>query len=82
MKKIKKLLVIVLSMVMLFGGVLTVNAATLRNNWCCPGAADKHIYSGEHTCIHNPHYLHPYSLYYCFGCNEQKDVCEFRDVYN
>lgn len=77
MIKIKNIIIVVLSMVMLFGSVLTVNAATLRNNWCCPGAADRVIWEGLHTCKGSEE-VHTYRAWECMACGNILDyTCKY-----
>lgn len=73
MKNHKKITILILACIMLFGSTISVNASELMpmNGWCCPGAADKQIEYGMH--IHDGYDLHPYYIMKCYGCG--KEVC-------
>lgn len=76
MNKRKRLLTIILSATMLLSTGLTASAATPRNNWCCPGAADIRM-TGMHD--HKDGYgVHDYVQYKCVACGKLSDfICYF-----
>lgn len=77
MKNCKKITILILTCIMLFGSTISVNASELMpmNGWCCPGAADTVIEEGWH--VHDNSDWHQFKIIKCLACNKTKLVCYY-----